>query len=717
MAEYDFQQLSPTDFERLTRDVLDAEFGWSLQDYGPGADGGIDLRHEDPDGTVTIVQCKHYARSAASTLLKAAAKEGKRNPPLHADRYLFVTSQSLSPRLQDDIKRALGGLPVRNGDIWGREALNKALEDHPTVERRHVKLWLTSAGVLDTFFHAGRLNRADAEIEFAADNWKLWVEADEVEAARSVLENKGFCAVYGPPGAGKTTLARMVLLSMLREGWQLVPVSGDVEEAWDAWDRHDDVRQVFWFDDFLGERVAQLGKNEDARLRSFVARVAAGRERRLLMTVREQTLGEARASTSEHLRELARWIGADAGVRVGSYPERVRRAILLNHLYFSDLPDAERERVAGDNRVLEIVRHPGYSPRLVSVGLSEARERTADGVLDGISRALDHPDEVWETSFGRLSSGHQRVLLALATLPPRPWPLELVLRLAGADDTVAWKPARKVLVPTWLTQRRDGVELANPSCREYLLDYLDDPVAAARCVARVRLAEQAGALTRAAGLLGGSGVSSVAGIGRPELAAALRARSAEFAALIRFSVADDSSPWELRDAAELLAVYGSDSDFGWLAERVAAVAASVDLDSDGDFDGDFGGEATAVFDLAAVLANLPSASRHEQVARQAVLNAIPAMKTTHDLDAYETLSSSLRTPSASAAARERAREIIAGELDYLLRTGTDPEVMRTLAAEATARAAWYGISSDIDVTPLLDRAEDLEWERHGGGPS
>jgi hypothetical protein len=379
---------------------------------------------------------------------------------------------------------------------------------------------------------------------------------------------------------------------------------------------------------------------------------------------------------------------------------------LLNHLYFSDLPDAERERLAGDNRVLEIVRHPGYSPRLVSVGLSEARERTADGVLDGISRALDHPDEVWETSFGRLSSGHQRVLLALAALPPRPWPLELVLRLAGADDTVAWKPARKVLVPTWLTEWRDGVGLANPSCREYLLDYLDDPVAAARCVARVRLAEQVAALTRAAGLPG----ASTRAVMRPELAVALRGRRAEFAALIRLSVADGSSPWALRDAADLLAVYGADEDFDWLAERVAAVAASVDLDSDGDFDG----EATAVFDLVAVLANLPSASRHEQVARQAVRNAIPAMKTTQDLDTYEALRPSLRTPSAPAAARGRAREIIAGELDYLLHAGTDPEVMRALAAEAAARAAWYGISADIDVTPLLDRAEDLEWERAQG---
>jgi hypothetical protein len=149
---------------------------------------------------------------------------------------------------------------------------------------------------------------------------------------------------------------------------------------------------------------------------------------------------------------------------------------------------------------------------------------------------------------------------------------------------------------------------------------------------------------------------------------ALRGRRAEFAALIRLSVADDSSPWELRDAADLLAVYGSDEDLRWLTER----------------------------------------------SRQAVLDAIPLLRTSHDLDRYESLSSSLRSPSALAAARERAREIIAVELDYLLHTGTDPEVMRVLAAEAAARAAWYGISSDIDITPLMDRAEDLEWEQAQG---
>jgi Restriction endonuclease len=97
MPDYDFRVLSPVDFEHLARDVLNADLGLRLQSYPSGRDQGIDLRQMDTDGTVTVVQCKHYVESSWSTFLRAVEKEGKRGKDLAVGRYLFVTSRPLTP--------------------------------------------------------------------------------------------------------------------------------------------------------------------------------------------------------------------------------------------------------------------------------------------------------------------------------------------------------------------------------------------------------------------------------------------------------------------------------------------------------------------------------------------------------------------------------------------------------------------------------------------
>jgi hypothetical protein len=42
VSHYDFQTLSPLDFEELVRDLLQTEFGLLFESFGPGRDPGID---------------------------------------------------------------------------------------------------------------------------------------------------------------------------------------------------------------------------------------------------------------------------------------------------------------------------------------------------------------------------------------------------------------------------------------------------------------------------------------------------------------------------------------------------------------------------------------------------------------------------------------------------------------------------------------------------
>jgi hypothetical protein len=120
---------------------------------------------------------------------------------------------------------------------------------------------------------------------------------------RAILDKHRVCIIAGVPGIGKTMLAQMLLADAMSVGHEPIEVSGDIEEAWTA--LRPDESQVFLYDDFLGQLsfAERLGKNEDARLASFIAKVASLKSKVLIMTTREYILHDAQRMY-EHLSTL-----------------------------------------------------------------------------------------------------------------------------------------------------------------------------------------------------------------------------------------------------------------------------------------------------------------------------------------------------------------------------------------------------------------------------
>ena len=54
----DWKQISPKEFEEITRDLIGAHLGMRVESFGEGTDGGIDLRM---DNGKIIVQCKRIS--------------------------------------------------------------------------------------------------------------------------------------------------------------------------------------------------------------------------------------------------------------------------------------------------------------------------------------------------------------------------------------------------------------------------------------------------------------------------------------------------------------------------------------------------------------------------------------------------------------------------------------------------------------------------------
>ncbi|HKT82223.1 MAG TPA: restriction endonuclease, partial [Solirubrobacterales bacterium] len=290
------QVLSPVEFEHLISDLLQAETGSTYERFGVGPDGGIDLRFVDPDtGGVEVVQCKHYKGSSFPQLLTAARQEVPKLEAMHPRpaNYRFVTSQSLTPDRKDRLIEALCGWIEDPGRIWGAETIDDLLDRHDqTVERRHVKLWLSSSVQLERLLNAGTLSRSNELIERIEQGLPRYVQTSRFGDAKEALAKDGVCLIAGEPGIGKTTLAQMLLLDCARQGYEALYISEDISEAWDA---IGDRPQAIYYDDFLG-RIGHTGlrKNEDQRLVDLIERAHRDPQRtRLVLTTREYILRSA----------------------------------------------------------------------------------------------------------------------------------------------------------------------------------------------------------------------------------------------------------------------------------------------------------------------------------------------------------------------------------------------------------------------------------------
>jgi hypothetical protein len=428
MSQYTFANLSPYDFEILAHGLMEVELGLKLERFSQGSDSGIDLRgclsNPRPLGLradttdLVIIQCKHYAAGAFSTLLRNLSKERPKVQTLEPDRYVVVTSVRLTPHRKEQIRQLFPKSLRSTADIYGEADLNALLEKFPEVERRNFKLWLTSTTVLQAVLHNDifvRTKSLQADIE---QKVRVYVQNRSFLDARVILRKHHVCIIAGVPGIGKTMLADMLLVAHVSDGFEAVAVSDDISEALEMY--VPESKQVFHYDDFLGQTTSldKLGKNEDARLLDFMKQISAAGNKRLILTTREYMLAQARA----RYERLAR---ADLDVTkcvidLEAYTRLDRAKILYNHIYFSGLGRAYHRALSDRQSYMKIIEHPNYNPRIVEtvIRLAQTSKIPAKRFVAFFVQALDNPEAIWAHAFeNQLAPDAQLVLMLLAGMP------------------------------------------------------------------------------------------------------------------------------------------------------------------------------------------------------------------------------------------------------------------------------------------------------------
>lgn len=475
------ENLSHIDFEDLCRDIAKADTGKRFSAFGPGPDGGIDGRHSKGADT-TILQCKHYIGSTFAALKSSLKKEVLKVSNLKPKRYLFFTSQSLTVTKSDALAEIAHNILQQPEDIWGREDIEEALTRYPEIEKSHIKLWLSSTVVLERILNSGLEAFTQATKEEILDDLRVYVQNPSFEEATRRLEDQKILIVSGPPGVGKTTLAKMISYQYLKDGWQFYAITS-LEEGFAKVD--DGKPTVFFFDDFLGriELNRQSLLQRDTALATFVNRIRRSKNSRFILTTRAHIFEEARG-LSDHVDDkklqLAKYI-----LDVGAYTRKIRSQILFNHLSVSELEQGYFEALLDGDWLKKLVDHKNYNPRIIaSVSSNSIDEVEASDYPAYIYHALENPDLVWSKPYRALDMKSQNLLVALFFGSEYGQNIdELKGNFAELHRSVCghygqptkpgdFEGALKSLESGFVSISGQNVSFVNPSVRDFLKSYL-----------------------------------------------------------------------------------------------------------------------------------------------------------------------------------------------------------------------------------------------------
>ena len=415
MTNYDFLTLDDKEFEQLVLRLLGAQEGVMYERFKPGRDGGIDGRYFTSNGE-TIVQCKHWARSGLPALVHALRKDElpkvRNQKP---KRYILVTSLPLSPTNKEQIRAIFAPYIQCDSDVVGSEALNDMLALHPAIERGTIKLWLHSAVVLNQLTSLALIGRSAFLLGEMRRKRARYVETASHKLGLARLAEMHVVLITGEPGVGKTTLAEQLCLDSVMNGFQLCAAARDVEELEAAY--HEDTKQVFYFDDFLGRTFLEaIGRHEDSHIVGFIKRIRSDSSKRLILTSRSTILNRGKSLTD--LFRIENVDRHELELQVGGLSLLEKARILHSCIWHSGLSPGHVEEIVREKKYMRVISHQNFNPRLISfitdpIRLSEVQPRD---YWCFITLKLDNPSDIWGDVYDRQMTDSQRILLLLVII-------------------------------------------------------------------------------------------------------------------------------------------------------------------------------------------------------------------------------------------------------------------------------------------------------------
>lgn len=422
MNTYTFSTINDKDFEVLVLDLLNFEYDLGLQDFKVGKDGGVDLRYSTlKNDNSIIVQAKHYLKTDYKKLIYNLKKEElDKVKKLNPDRYIVATSLELSKDNKDEIKSIFSPYILTANDVYGRNDLNRLLRKHKEVEKKHFKLWFSSTEIISNILNNAIEGRTKSYLERIKYKVPLYVLTANFDLANKKLVREKILLITGQPGVGKTTLAEVMLYEKAKTKHKVYLIN-TIREAEDVISPNDKEKQVFYFDDFLGEVYYEIiaGSQKESEISNFVDRIKHTPNKFIILSTRTVILEQAK-SKSEKIKR-SRIETGKYEIVLDSYTNLEKARILYNHLFFQALNVKFFEAIIEDKLFMWIINHKNYTPRIIEFITLRERIKAFSKYefREFVKRNLEHPEEIWNDSYQNQINYFDRCLLQTIFTFPR----------------------------------------------------------------------------------------------------------------------------------------------------------------------------------------------------------------------------------------------------------------------------------------------------------
>lgn len=503
MLDYDFLILQPSEFECLSRDLLQAREEIFIESFADGKDKGIDMRFAYSVNKTCIVQCKRYKEwIELKGKLKKEVEKVKRLAP---QRYILTTSVDLTVKQKDEVMAMFNPFIKNSADVLGRKDLNNLLGLNPEIEKNYHKLWLASTNVLNTIINRATLNWSSFELEKIEKDIRIYVENESLNKALDILKENHYVVISGIPGIGKTTLARMLVYTMLAKGYEEFVYVDDMDTAAKMYNK--EKRQIFFFDDFLGSNsFVQQSASFENKLITFIEKVRNSKLTLFVLSTREYVLSEAK-SHYEKL-SLSNIDIAKCTIELEYYTKTIKARILYNHLAEANIPQEYIDVFLDKRGYRTIINHHNFNPRVIESIIKEQIWETVapDDFANKVKDFFDNPISVWQFAFEKLDINTRYALLVLGTMGgyvklddfQEGFKQFCLLTLHGVGliyDDVMWRHSLKVLMNCFVKveNRKNGklISMYNPSIADFVAYYLNqNPTTASQIIRGACFIEQ-----------------------------------------------------------------------------------------------------------------------------------------------------------------------------------------------------------------------------------